>query len=255
MRFAYVLIFSLLGSVGALAGAGVLLLFPKLHDRLKTILLAYAVGTLLGATFMGLIPEAIEHHPAKPVLMVVLAGLLGFFLVEKILRLPHIHGRLTEQHDHAGERHPIEPAGLLILIGDGFHNFIDGIVIATSFSVSVQLGVLTSLAVVAHEVPQELGDFTILVQSGWSSRKAYWMNFLSALASLPGALLGYLALGAIEPHIPYLLAIAAASFLYISTVDIAPILHHEGGFKKGLLQLAGLLLGTGTISLLHRLLG
>ncbi|MFY9608844.1 MAG: ZIP family metal transporter [Blastocatellia bacterium] len=255
MRFTYVLIFSLLGSVGALTGAGVLLMFPKLHDRLKTILLAYAVGTLLGAAFMGLIPEAIAHHPAEPVLLVVLAGIFGFFLVEKILRLPHVHGHVAEQHDHAGERHPIQPAGLLILIGDGFHNFVDGIVIATAFSVSIRLGVLTSLAVVAHEVPQELGDFTILLQSGWSPRKAYWMNSLSALATLPGALLGYVALHAIEPHIPYLLAIAAASFLYIATVDLAPILHHESGFKKSLLQLAGLLLGAGTISMLHRLLG
>ncbi|HSF24200.1 MAG TPA: ZIP family metal transporter [Blastocatellia bacterium] len=255
MRFTYILIFSLLGSVGALTGAGALLLFPKLHDRLKTILLSYAVGTLLGATFLGLIPEAIEHHPAKPVLLVILAGLFGFFLVEKILRLPHIHGHASEHRDHEREPHTLQPAGFLILVGDAFHNFVDGIVIATAFSVSIQLGVLTSLAVIAHEVPQELGDFTILLQSGWSPRRAYWMNSLSALATLPGALLGYLALHTIEPHIPYLLAIAAASFLYIATVDLAPILHHESGFKKSLLQLAGLLLGTGTIAGLHRLLG
>jgi zinc and cadmium transporter len=186
--------------------------------------------------------------------MVVLAGLIGFFLVEKILRLPHIHGHAAEDN-HAGNGHPVQPAGLLILIGDGFHNLVDGIVIATAFSVSVQLGVLTSLAVVAHEVPQELGDFTILLESGWNPRKAYWMNFLSALATVPGALLGYLAIQAIEPHIPYLLAIAAASFLYIATVDLAPILHHESGLKKSLMQLAGLLLGSGTISLLRHLLG
>ena len=255
MRFIYVLIFSLLGSVGSLSGAAVLLMFPKLHDRLKTILLAYAVGTLLGATFMGLIPEAIEHHPAKPVLLVILGGLFVFFFLEKILRLPHIHGHAAEQHDHAGEHHAMQPAAVLILVGDAFHNFVDGVVIATAFSVSVQLGVLTSLAVVAHEVPQELGDFTILLQSGWSARKAYWMNLLSALPTLPGALLGYVALQAIEPHIPYLLAIAAASFLYIAMVDLAPILHHESEFKRNLLQLGGLFLGAGTISMLHHLLG
>jgi len=144
MRFTYVLIFSLLGNVGALTGAGVLLMFPKLHDRLKTILLAYAVGTLLSAAFMGLIPEAIEHHQAERVLLVILAGLFGFFFLEKILRLPHIHGHVAEQHDYTGERHTIHPAGFLILVGDAFHNFVDGIVIATAFSVSVQLGVLTS---------------------------------------------------------------------------------------------------------------
>jgi zinc and cadmium transporter len=244
----------MLGSLGALTGAAVLLMFPKLHDRLKTILLAYAVGTLLGATFTGLIPEAIERHSAEPVLMAILVGLFGFFILEKILRLPHIHGHAAEPHDHGREHHAMQPAAVLILVGDAFHNFVDGVVIATAFSVSVELGVLTSLAVVAHEVPQELGDFTILLQSGWSAGKAYWMNSHSALATLPGALLGYVAIQAIEPHIPYLLAIAAASFLYIATVDLAPILHHESAFKKNLLQMAGLLLGTGTILALQHLL-
>jgi zinc and cadmium transporter len=253
MRLAYVLVFSLLGSAGALTGAGILLLFPRLHDRLKTILLAYAVGTLLAAVFIALIPEAIEHQQAEPVLAVILAGLFGFFFLEKFLRIPHVHGR-TEPHDSC--QHPAgHPAGVLILLGDGFHNFVDGVIIATSFSVSPQLGVLTSLAIVAHEVPQELGDFTILVQSGWSSGKAYWMNFLSALATLPGAISGYVAFPAIEPHIPYLLAIAAASFLYIATVDLAPILHHESGFKNSFLQLGGLILGAATILLLRHLLG
>jgi zinc and cadmium transporter len=254
MRFIYLLIFSLLGSVGALTGSAVLLIFPKLHGRLKTILLAYAVGTLLSATFLGLIPEAIEHHPAEPVLLTILVGLFGFFFLEKILRLPHTHGHAAE-HDHTGEHHGVMPAGYLILVGDGFHNFVDGIVIATAFSISIELGVVTSLAVVAHEVPQELGDFTILLQSGWSTRKAYWLNFCSAIATLPGALLAYVTLPAIEPHVPYLLAIAAASFLYIATVDLAPILHHEAAFKKSLLQLAGLFLGAGTIAGLHHLLG
>lgn len=255
MRLVYILTFSVLGSVGALTGAGVLLAFPKLHDRLKTPLLAYAVGTLLGATFIGLLPEAIEQNRAKPILSVVLAGLFGFFFLEKILRLPHIHGHAGEHHDHGSEHHALQPAGLLILTGDAFHNFVDGVVIATAFSVSIPLGIVTSLAVIAHEVPQELGDFVILLESGWSRRKAYWMNFVSALATLPGALMGYAALQVIMPRVPFLLAIAAASFLYIATVDLAPILHHESGFKKSLLQLTGILLGTGTIILLHEILG
>jgi zinc and cadmium transporter len=254
MRLIYIVIFSLLGSVGALAGAAILLLFPKLHDRLRTPLLAYAVGTLLGATFIGLIPEAIEQNEAKPVLLIVLAGLFGFFFLEKILRLPHIHGHAGERHEHAGEHHTPHPAGVLILVGDAFHNFVDGIVIATAFSVSIQLGMVTALAVIVHEVPQELGDFVILLQSGWQPRKAYWMNFLSALTTLPGALLGYGAIQFIAPRISYFLAIAAASFLYIATIDLAPILHHESGFKKSLWQLASMMLGTATILVLHEFL-
>jgi zinc and cadmium transporter len=255
MRLIYVLIFSTLGSVGALMGAGALLAFPKLHDRLKTPLLAYAVGTLLAATFIGLIPEAVEQHSAEPIFMVILAGLFGFFFLEKILRLPHIHGHAGEDEAHASEHHALQPAGILILTGDAFHNFVDGVVIATAFSVSIPLGIVTSLAVIAHEVPQELGDFVILLESGWSKRKAYSMNFLSSLATLPGALISYVALAFITTYVPFLLAIAAASFLYISMVDIAPILHHESGLKKSTLQLTGILLGAGTIFMLHALLG
>jgi zinc and cadmium transporter len=108
--------------------------------------------------------------------------------------------------------------------------------------------------VIAHEIPQELGDFIILLESGWKPRKAYWMNFFSSLATLPGALLGYGALQVISPRISFFLAIAAASFLYIATVDLAPILHHESGFKKSLLQMAGMILGTATILVLHEFL-
>jgi zinc and cadmium transporter len=256
MLLVYVLIFSALGSVGALTGAGTLLAFPKLHDLLKTPLLAYAVGTLLGAVFIGLIPEAIElSSEAKPILSTILAGLFGFFVLEKILRLPHSHGHAGEHQEHGHLQHEPLPAGALILTGDAFHNFVDGVVIATAFSVSVPLGIVTSLAVIAHEVPQELGDFVILLESGWSGRKAYWWNFISALATLPGALIGYVALQFITPWIPFLLAIAASSFLYIATVDLAPMLHHESGFQKSLSQLAGLILGTATIFVIHAWLG
>lgn len=256
MVLVYILIFSTLGSAGALTGAGALLAFPKLHKLLRTPLLAYAVGTLLGAAFLGLLPEAIEQHrEAGPILLTVLIGLFGFFTLEKVLRLPHAHGHAGEGHGSEHTRHAPMPAGTLILTGDAFHNFVDGVVIATAFSVSVPLGIVTSLAVIAHEVPQELGDFVILLESGWSRKKAYWWNFVSALATIPGAVIGYFALQVIAPRVPFLLAIAASSFLYIATVDLAPILHHEAGFKKSLLQLAGLLAGTGTIIGIHALLG
>jgi zinc and cadmium transporter len=251
MPLGYVLIFSLLGSVGALTGAAALVAFPKLHNRLKMVLLAYAVGTLLGATFIGLLPEAMSDHAPRQVGLGVIAGLFGFFVLEKFLRLPHAHGHAGERHEHQTEHHGPHPAGTMILIGDAFHNFVDGVVIATAFSSSVSLGVLTSLAVIAHEVPQELGDFVILIESGWQRWTAYWANFLSSLATFAGAVVAYFAFGLIAPRISLFLTIAAASFLYIGMVDLVPILHHDSGLKKSLLQLTGLLAGVGTIFVLH----
>jgi zinc and cadmium transporter len=255
MPLSYVLIFSLLGSVGALTGAGALLAFPSLHQRLKTILLAYAVGTLLGAAFLGLLPEAMSERPPSEVGLVLIAALFGFFLLEKFLRLPHTHVHAEEQHEHPTHHSSLRPAGTMILVGDAFHNFVDGVVIATAFSSSVSLGVLTSLAVIAHEIPQELGDFVILVESGWERWSAYWWNFLSSLATFVGALIAYFAFGLIEPRIPYFLTFAAASFLYIAMVDLAPILHHDSGLNTSLRQLIGLVAGVGTVLLLHRTLG
>ena len=252
MPLAYVLIFSLLGSVGALTGAGVLLAFPKLHLRLKAVLLPYAVGTLLGATFIGLLPEAMDQQPPRTVGLVMLAGLFAFFMLERFLRLPHAHGHDEGRHEHETEHHHgPPPAGTMILIGDAFHNFVDGVVIATAFSSSISLGVLTSLAVIAHEVPQELGDFVILLETGWKRWTAYWANFASSLATVAGALVAYFAFAFIAPRVPLFLTISAASFLYVGMVDLAPILHHDSGLKKSFLQLAGLVAGVGTILILH----
>jgi zinc and cadmium transporter len=185
----------------------------------------------------------------------MLAGLFGFFLLERFLRLPHLHGHAAEEEEHRGkQQHHRHPAGTMILIGDAFHNFVDGVVIATAFSSSITLGVVTSLAVIAHEIPQELGDFVILIESGWQRWKAYWANFLCSLATFAGAIVAYFAIGFIAPRIPFFLTVSAASFLYIGMVDIAPILHHDSGLKKSLLQLMGLLSGAGTIFLLHEVL-
>jgi zinc and cadmium transporter len=230
------------------------LAFPQLHQRLKTILLAYAVGTLLGATFLGLLPEAMTAHPPEQVGLFLLAGLFGFFLLEKFLRLPHVHAHSAE-HEHEAKHHSINPAGTIILVGDAFHNFVDGVVIATAFSSSISLGILTSLAVIAHEIPQELGDFVILIESGWARWSAYWWNFLSSLATFAGAVVAYVTLDFIAPRTPYFLTLAAASFLYIAMVDLAPVLHHDSGLKTSLRQLLGLVAGGGTVLVLHRTLG
>jgi zinc and cadmium transporter len=209
----------------------------------------------LGAAFLGLLPEAMSARPPSELGLVLIAALFGFFLLEKFLRLPHTHVHAEEQYEHHTHHASLHPAGTMILIGDAFHNFVDGVVIATAFSSSVSLGVLTSLAVIAHEIPQELGDFVILIESGWERWSAYWWNFLSSLATLAGALIAYVALDLIEPRIPYFLTFAAASFLYIAMVDLAPILHHDSGLNTSLRQLIGLVAGVGTVLLLHGTLG
>ncbi|MFP5503050.1 MAG: ZIP family metal transporter, partial [Candidatus Sericytochromatia bacterium] len=216
--------------------------------RLRSPLLAYAIGTLLGAVFLGLLPRALELGGIREMLMVTLAGFMGFFLVEKMLRVPHVHS-------HAGIRSVRRPTGWIILWGDALHNFVDGVIIATAFLVSVPLGIMTALAVVAHEIPQELGDFVILLEAGWDRWRAFWMNALSALATVPGALLAYWASGVVEAYVPYLLAIAAASFLYIAATDLVPLLHHDRGGKPGLIQSGFMLLGIFTLWGLHHLLG
>jgi zinc and cadmium transporter len=253
--FIFVLLFSLIGSIGALTGAGILLAFPKLHERLKTPLLSYAIGTLLGATFLALLPEAIETIDSHTAFQVVLIGFIFFFILEKILRLPHGHAH-SAGHRHTADlkNEHTQPVGILILIGDAFHNFVDGVLIATAFLVSIPLGVITALAVVVHEVPQELGDFVILIESGMEKMKAYWANFISALTTVLGALLTFWLHGSIEAYTPYIIALSASSFLYIAAVDLSPILHHYTEFKSGIKQTAGIVAGIFTIVLIHVLL-
>ena len=156
----WVVVFSLLGSVGGMTGAAVLLLFPEATRRgLLPSLLSYATGTLLAAAFLGMIPEGLAQAPALHVSVTVLAGIVAFFLLEKVVLWRHCHVTDCEVHGHAGP---------LILVGDGLHNFVDGLVIAATFVTSIPLGVAASLAVLAHEVPQEVGDFAILLDSGYS---------------------------------------------------------------------------------------
>ncbi len=255
VTFLYVLVFSLLGTTGALIGAGVILRFPMLRARFRTPLLSYAVGTLLGATYLGLLPHSIEEISAQRALPTTLIGILGFFFLEKMLRLPHIHGHSAGHSLQDSEHLESRPAATLILIGDAIHNLVDGILIATTFMVSVPLGIGTAFAVIAHEIPQELGDFVILLEGGLNPRRAYLLNFLASLTTVVGAMLTLSLQQEIRSWIPYILAISAASFTYISMVDLAPLLHHHVGLRAGFRQALGLLTGIGTIALIHRLSG
>jgi zinc and cadmium transporter len=240
---AWIIIFSLLGSVGALLGAALVLLLPeKFRKILVANLISYATGTLLGAVFLGLVPKALEGSPSPGILVWLLVGILFFFIMEKLILWRHCHVPGCDVHASAGP---------LLLIGDAFHNFTDGVIIAGAFLLSLPLGIATGLAVISHEIPQELGDFAILLESGYSRGQALFYNTISALPTLPGAILTYYFLAHMMPVVPYILLVGAASFLYIALVDLTPYLHRRFGFWDSLLQVALILGGIATIRLLH----
>jgi zinc and cadmium transporter len=243
MLLAWVIVFSLLGSIGAIGGAALLLLFPRaIRESLVPALVSFAAGVLLGAAFLGMIPKAIASDPQAPILASVLAGLVLFFVLEKLVLWRHCHDANCPVHGQAAP---------LILFGDALHNFVDGVVIAAAFLVSVPLGITTAVAVIAHEVPQEVGDFAILLNSGYSRARALWLNTLSSAATLPGALVGYFWLAQMSQAIPYILALSAASFIYIALADLVPSLHLRSSRSDALWQLALLLAGICSIAVLQ----
>lgn len=243
MLLIWIISFSLLGSVGAIILAGAYLLFPeRIRDSLITSLVSYATGTLLGAAFLGLLPHALEHAPAANISGMVLAGIFIFFLLEKIVIWRHCHDMACERHDNAGP---------LLLIGDAVHNFVDGLAIAAAFIASIPIGVTTALAVLAHELPQELGDFAILLKSGNTRRQAVITNLLSSLSTLPGALIAYYFLMEAHAFTPYIMAISASSFIYIAIADLIPGLHQRTETRQSVYQFIFILAGTVTIALFH----
>lgn len=240
---AWIVGFSLLGSIGAIGLAGLFMVFPlKTRKVLIPCLISYATGTLLGAAFLGLIPESLAQLPAAVTLGAVLSGIVLFFVLEKLVIWRHCHKQQCEVHSAAAS---------LILVGDAFHNLVDGAVIAAAFATSLPLGIATSLAVAAHELPQEVGDFAILLDGGYPRGRALLLNSLSALATFPGAILAYVSLVAFQGAIPYITALSAASFIYIAIADLVPGLHRYVGLKSSLWQLALLVAGIGTILVFH----
>ena len=240
MTLALIILFSLLGSVGAIITAAVFLLFKeKIQKVLIPYLVAFATGTLLAGALLGLIPHALKHITPFQALFTVLVGIILFFLLEKIVIWRHCHNpECIEVHKNTAP---------MILIGDAFHNFVDGVVIAASFLTSIPLGIAVSLSVIAHEVPQEVGDFGILLHSGYSRKKALFFNTLSSATTLPAAIIAYFALEKIHEIIPYVMAISAASFIYIALADLYPELHHKTGFKQSVSQIFLMLAGIGVM--------
>ncbi|HZA36031.1 MAG TPA: ZIP family metal transporter, partial [Vicinamibacterales bacterium] len=199
---------SLLGGLGGfLVASGVLLFTDSARARLVPWLVSYAVGALLGVSLLAILPEALDALPPTRVFATLLVGILLFFLLEKLVLWRHCHTHDCEVHENA--------AGV-VLIGDAFHNFVDGAVIAAAVMTSVPLGVSTAIAVAAHEIPQEVGDFAILLHAGYSRRRALVLNAITGGAGAVGALLAVLFLDLVPRLLPYCLALAAASFLYVA---------------------------------------
>jgi len=254
----WIILFCLLGGLlSVLAAALFLVLSESLRNHLLPHLVSFATGTLLGAAFLGLLPHALASVAGSDmhvIPMTVLAGLLGFFLLEKLVLWRHCHADHCEVHapDQKSRDHS---TGAMILVGDGLHNFLDGILIAAAFMTDIHLGVVTSLAVAAHEIPQEVGDFAVLLHSGFSRGRAFLYNVLTSLTTVIGGVLAWFALQQMQQVLPFVLAIAASSFIYIAVADLIPTLHQrvEGSatVQQIVLIAAGILLIYSTHSTLH----
>lgn len=251
----WILLFSLLGGALSVIAAAVFLLLPEaLRMRLLPHAVSFAIGALLGAALLGLLPHALESFGGNDfhsITGTLLLGLFGFFLLEKLVLWRHCHHEQCEVHVPENSDHHHPAAGTLILIGDGLHNFIDGVLIAAAFLTDLHLGIVTSLAVAAHEIPQEVGDFAVLLHSGFSTRKAFLFNLLSSLTTIIGALLAYYSFKDLEPVLPYVLAVAAASFIYIAVADLIPGLHKRVEFSATVKQMLLIGAGVGLIYLTH----
>jgi zinc and cadmium transporter len=243
MLFALIILFTLLGSIGSIGLASLLLLFRKTQMKaVSAVLIPFAIGTLLGAAFGGMIPKAQEQLSGESVLPFVIGGFLLFFMLEKFALWRHCHEEPCDVHSHAGP---------LILFGDSLHNFVDGIVIVAAFTSSLSLGITTSVAIIAHEIPQEIGDFTILLDSGFTKVRAFVFNALSSLAALVGAVIAYFLLPMLLSLVPYVLAVSAAGFIYIALADLIPGRRTTGGLKSLAWELPLIVLGVSAITLFH----
>ncbi|MFH1088542.1 MAG: ZIP family metal transporter [Patescibacteria group bacterium] len=201
-------------SLASLVGVVFFFLQEKLVDKFIPWLVAFAAGALLSAAWFDLIPESLAKL-SNDTFIWVLVGILLFLMFEQVLHWHHEHRRDCETCDH---RHQV--VGYSVLLGDGLHNFLDGVLIATAFMVSIPIGITTTVAVLFHEIPQELGDYGVLLHSGFTKTRALYFNFLSALTAVVSALVAYFALQNIQQVLPYIIAVGAGGFLYIALTDL-----------------------------------
>jgi len=252
-----ILLFSLLGGVLSVLAAS---LFLLLSERQRSAALPHfvslATGAMLGAAFLGLIPNALRGEHAlgfHQLGLTILLGIMGFFILEKMVLWRHCHDEDCEAHT-GSDQHRHKAAGTLVLIGDGVHNMVDGVLIAAAFLTDVHLGIITSLAVAAHEIPQEVGDFVLLLHSGYTRKRALVFNMLSSLTTIIGATVTYFSLQHSLFLVPYFIAIAAASFIYIAVADLIPTLHKRVEVGESLRQVVLIAAGVAIIVTTHHLL-
>lgn len=232
--------------VSFISFAGIFTLSIK-SERLKTILIyliSFSAGALLGDAFMHLLPDIIEAAGFTiKVSLSVLLGILLFFILEKIIHWRHCHMPIDEK-EH------VHPFAYINLFGDALHNFLDGIIIASSYLINTQTGIATTIAVILHEIPQEIGDFGVLLHGGFSKGKALWLNFLTALTAVLGAVSTLWLTSLISNLESYLVPIAAGGFIYIASSDLIPELHKETKVSKSLIQILSFVLGITIMALL-----
>jgi zinc and cadmium transporter len=262
----WIVLFTALGGALSALAASLFLVAPdRLRARVMPHLVSFATGALLGAALLGLLPHAIEAagiSGTHNVGLTLLAGLLVFFVLEKMVLWRHCHqevceGHVPPVHSHghgqATDAQRDAASASLILIGDGFHNILDGVLIAAAFMTDVHLGIVTALAVIAHEIPQEVGDLAILLHGGMSRLRALTLNLLTSLTSVVGGVAAYFALGPVRQVLPYAISLAAASFLYIAVADLIPGLHRRVDAGSGVRQFVFIVLGVAVIYVSHSL--
>ena len=250
----WIVVFSALGGVLSVFAAAAFLLVPEAtRARLLSPMVSFAIGALLGAAFLAILPHAFETPgvDAHQIALTVLCGILVFFLLEKMVIWRHCHTHDCEAHVPDVDRARHAATGKLILIGDGIHNMVDGVLIAAAFLTDIHLGVITSVAVIAHEIPQELGDFAILLHSGYSRARALLYNALTGLTTIVGGIVAYYSLSFANELVPYVLAVAASSFIYIAVADLIPGLHKRPEFSATMQQMTLIALGVIVIYAAH----
>lgn len=250
----WILLVTLLGgALSALAASLFLLASDRSREAMLPHLISFATGALLGAALLALLPHAIDGVGVERIHgigLAVLAGILVFFLLEKLVLWRHCHADDCVTHGPE-QHHRDKSAAAMILVGDGIHNLLDGILIAAAFLTDIHLGIVTALAVVTHEIPQEVGDLAVLLKSGMSRAKAMWLNLLASVTSVLGGLIAYFWLVGTEQILPYVLAVAASSFLYVAVADLIPGLHRKVDARTSVQQILLIVAGVAAIYFGH----
>ena len=258
MILVWILLATFLGGALSAALASVFLLLPEARRSwLLPHLISFATGAMLAAALLGLLPEAIASVGPQHIQAIgaaVLAGIALFFVLEKMVLWRHCHAQSCETHS-PHESHRDRAAGWIVLFGDGVHNAFDGVLIAAAFLTDVKLGVVTTLAITAHEIPQELGDLAVLLHARMSPVRALWFNAASSLTSILGGLLGYFGLRRTLDVLPYAISVAAASLIYVAVADLIPSLHRRVDARAGVAQVVLIGCGVGVIAAAESWLG